>query len=166
MSWIHVELKAVMKKKINLILILRTKEIYCICLSIIFKLITVIIQVEQLWNNRKFDIFKLIFHIIYIKKMFSDVNESFTFYEKVLNSVMIYIKVYCPVGWGCIIYRFLLYRRVRHSPHARVSWFDTKQSDAKFSIMQVAPDRVLSMGKTELNWALYAKLNCLKSNCF
>ena len=32
------------------------------------------------------DIFKEIFLIIYIEKVFSNVNESFTFYEKMFNS--------------------------------------------------------------------------------
>ena len=108
----------------------------------------------------------------------------------------------CPVGWVWRIYRLHLCRGVK--PYNESRGYDTKKSDGEAPVMQelwgiqsipslpsltgplwpgaVAPDRVLSMGRIELNCVLmlnriswdrtfltfkqrtYAKLNWLKKN--
>ena len=78
----------------------------------------------------------------------------------------------CPVRWDCRIHRLYFYRGVRLPQ--KVPWiYDTKQSDIDVSVMlefweirntplllsfpgphlprELAPDRVLSMGRTEVN---------------
>ena len=108
-----------------------------------------------------------------------------------------------PVGWRCRLHQLLLCRR-EQLPNESPG-YDTKQSDGEVPVMLVlwgnaeytlpslpyslwpgvvAPDRVLSLGKLELNWVIilnciawnetvltykqytHAKLNCLKESCF
>ena len=82
----------------------------------------------------------------------------------------------CPVAWGCRIHRLLLCRGVRLSPPNKCPVYYTKQYDGEVPVMLVlrgmrstsslpslpgplwpgvvAPDKVLSMGQTELNCVL------------
>ena len=122
---------------------------------------------------------------------------------KLLRVRTFYPKFFCW-GWGYRIHQLLLSRGLK-SPQ-RVSLYDTKQSDGEAPVMLelwgmwstpllpslpgsiwpgvLAPDRVLSMDRIQLNWVLmlnwiawnrtvlifklriYAKLNWLKWNCF
>ena len=107
---------------------------------------------------------------------------------------VIIFSLTCPVGWGCRIQRLHLCREISPPPTS-VLLYDTKQSDGVVPVMLrstpslpslsgslwpgvVAPDRVLSIGQLELKRGflslqflalklrIYAKLNCLKWNCF
>ena len=82
----------------------------------------------------------------------------------------------CLVGWSFRMHQLHLCRRVIPSPHRRVSWYDTKQSDGEIPVMPellgmqstpsltslpcqlwpgvIAPDRGLFMGQIELNCVL------------
>ena len=84
-------------------------------------------------------------------------------------------SLFCPVGWGCRIHRLLFCSGVR-PPSNECLEYDTKQSDGEGPVMQelwktqsttsfpslpgrlrpgvVATDRVLSIGKIELNCVL------------
>ena len=81
----------------------------------------------------------------------------------------------CPVGWSCRIRRLRLFREVRPRPHD-CPGYDTKQSHGEAPVILevwgmhstpllpslpgplwpgvVAPDKVLSMGKIELNYVV------------
>ena len=53
---------------------------------IYFYILCIILFLSKGQNFIHVDIFKKIFHIIYIEKVFSDVSESFSSYEKIFNS--------------------------------------------------------------------------------
>ena len=83
---------------------------------------------------------------------------------------------FCPVGWGCIIHRLLLYKGIRPPTHTHAHKecpaYDTKQSDGEVPVILdllemlstyslsflygplwsavVPPDRVLSMGQIKV----------------
>ena len=57
-----------------------------VLIRFMFIFFDILLFLSQKKNFINVHIFKLIFHIIYIKKVFVDVRESFTSYEKVFNS--------------------------------------------------------------------------------
>ena len=92
------------------------------------------------------------------------------FHSTSVRLSMLLFQRCCTVGWGCRIHRLLLCREIRPPPYNKCPVYDTNQSDGEVPLMLelwrmpstsslpsprvVAPNRVLSIGQTELNCVL------------